>query len=93
MWTIFGVIMLITFIWVATNWVAENELKGFRLSLSPGDKVIVEIDDERYVAFVEYVRYNDYIETSYCTVKALITEQYNEIQVELKNIYPYEEIA
>lgn len=93
MWTIFGVIMLITFIWVATNWVAENELKGFRLSLSPGDKVIVEIDDERYVAFVEYVRYNDYIETSYCTVKALITEQYNEIQVELKNIYPYEEVA
>ena len=93
MWTIFGVIMLITFIWVATNWIAENELKGFRLSLSPGDKVIVEIDDERYVAFVEYVRYNDYIETSYCTVKALITEQYNEIQVELKNIYPYEEVA
>ena len=93
MWTIFGVIMLITFIWVATNWIAENELKGFRLSLSPGDKVIVEIDDERYVAFVEYVRYNDYIETSYCTVKALITEQYIEIQVELKNIYPYEEIA
>ena len=65
----------------------------FKMNTSQAGTGIVEIDDERYEAFVKYVRYNDYIETSYCTVKALITEQYSEIQVELKNVYPYEEIA